>query len=103
MLIENQGDSFETLVSQNQNLNFEYLNSIFNKQNVILDDNKYKSLNITNLNNQYTNLGLLLSDECPYSIKCAIYNCSLDVLLHLIMTLLEHIQDNLLYQFFLIQ
>lgn len=74
MLIENQGDSFETLVSQNQNLNFEYLNSIFNKHNVILDDNKYKSLNITNLNNQYTNLGLLLSDECPYSIKCAIYN-----------------------------
>lgn len=74
MLIENQGDSFETLVSQNQNLNFESLNSIFNKHNIILDDNKYKSLNIINLNNQYTNLGLLLSDECPYSIKCAIYN-----------------------------
>ena len=65
MLIENQGDSFETLVSQNQNLKFETFKSIFNK---------YKSLNIINLNNQYTNLGLLLSDECPYSIKCAIYN-----------------------------
>ena len=74
MLIENQGDSFEMLVSQNQNLNFESLNSIFNKHSIILDDNKYKSLNIVNLNNQYTNLGLLLSDECPYSIKCAIYN-----------------------------
>ena len=35
---------------------------------------KLKSLNIINLNGQYTNLGLLLSDECPYSIKCAIYN-----------------------------
>lgn len=74
MLIENQGDSFETLVSQNQNLNFETLKSIFNKHNISLDNNKYKSLNIINLNNQYTNLGLLLSDECPYSIKCAIYN-----------------------------
>ena len=74
MLIENQGDSFETLVSQNQNLNFETLKSIFNKNNISLDNNKYKSLNIINLNNQYTNLGLLLSDECPYSIKCAIYN-----------------------------
>ena len=28
MLIENQGDSFETLISQNQNLSFETLNSI---------------------------------------------------------------------------
>ena len=74
MLIENQGDSFETLVSQNQNLNFETLKLIFNKHNISLDNNKYKSLNIINLNNQYTNLGLLLSDECPYSIKCAIYN-----------------------------
>ena len=74
MLIENQGDSFETLISQNQNLNFETLNSIFKKHNIKLDDNKLKSLNIINLNGQYTNLGLLLSDECPYSIKCAIYN-----------------------------
>ena len=45
MLIENQGDSFETLVSQNQNLNFETLKSIFNKHNISLDNNKYKSLN----------------------------------------------------------
>ena len=62
MLNENQGNSFETL------------NSIFNKHNIKKDDNKLKSLNIINLNGQYTNLGLLLSDECPYSIKCAIYN-----------------------------
>ena len=52
MLIENQGDSFETLVSQNQNLNFKTLKSIFNKHNISLDNNKYKSLNIINLNNQ---------------------------------------------------
>ena len=74
MLIENHGDSFETMVSQNQNLNFETLNNIFFKHNIELDNNKFKSLNIINLNNKYTNLGLLLSDECPYSIKCAIYN-----------------------------
>lgn len=74
MLRENQGDSFETMISQNQNLNFETLNSIFFKHNIQLDKSKLKSLNIINLNDQYTNLGLLLSDECPYSIKCAIYN-----------------------------
>ena len=74
MLRENQGDSFETIISQNQNLSFDTLNTIFLKYNIELDSNKFKSLNITDLNNRYTNLGLLLSDECPYSIKCAIYN-----------------------------
>ena len=36
MLIENQGDSFETLTSYNQNLTFEMLNSIFSKHNIII-------------------------------------------------------------------
>ena len=62
------------MISQNQNLKFEMLKNIFAKHNIELDDNKFKSLNIINLNNQFTNLGLLLSDECPYSIKCEIYN-----------------------------
>ena len=74
MLIESQGDSFETLTSKNQTLHFDTLNSIFDRHNIKLDDNKLKSLNIVNLNGQYTNLGLLLSDECPYTVKCAIYN-----------------------------
>ncbi len=74
MLIENQGDSFETSISKNQNLHFLSLVEIFNKNKIELDENKFKTLNIINLNDNYTNLGLLLSDECPYSIKCAIYN-----------------------------
>ena len=67
---------FPPLVFANAIISFliSFVNSIFNKHNISLDNNKYKSLNIINLNNQYTNLGLLLSDECPYSIKCAIYN-----------------------------
>lgn len=74
MLIENQGDSFETLVSRNQELTFDELNKVFSKHDIKLDDNKLKSLNIVSLNGDYTNLGLLLSDECPYSVKCAVYN-----------------------------
>ncbi len=50
------------------------MNEIFKKNKLELDENKYISLNIKNPEKQYTNLGLLLSDECPYSIKCAIYN-----------------------------
>ena len=74
MLLESNSNSFENNISINQNLHFEYLKEVFKKHNIEINDNKFKSLNITNLNGQYTNLGLLLSDECPYSIKCAIFN-----------------------------
>lgn len=74
MLIESNNNSFENNVSSVQDLHFEYLKNIFKNHNIEINDNKFKALNIVNLNNKYTNLGLLLSDECPYSIKCAIFN-----------------------------
>lgn len=74
LLIESNSNSFENNISNIQDLHFNYLREIFKRHNIEIDDNKFKTLNITNLNNEYTNLGLLLSDECPYSIKCAIFN-----------------------------
>ena len=74
MLLESNSNSFENNVSSNQDLHFEYLKDTFKKHNIDINDSKFKTLNIINLNDQYTNLGLLLSDECPYSIKCAIFN-----------------------------
>lgn len=74
MLIESNSNSFENNISNIQDLHFNYLREIFKRHNIEIDNNKFKTLNITNLNNEYTNLGLLLSDECPYSIKCAIFN-----------------------------
>ena len=74
LLIECNSNSFENNVSNIQDLHFEYLKNVFKNHNIEIDDNKFKTLNIVNLNNEYTNLGLLLSDECPYSIKCAIFN-----------------------------
>lgn len=74
MLIESNSNSFENNISNIQDLHFNYLREIFKKHNIEIDDNKFKTLNITSLSNEYTNLGLLLSDECPYSIKCAIFN-----------------------------
>lgn len=74
LLIESKGDRFESIISMNQDLHFITLEETFNKNNIELNLNKYKTLNIVDLNNNYTNLGLLLSDECPYTIKCAIYN-----------------------------
>ncbi|MEG1597838.1 MAG: putative DNA binding domain-containing protein [Bacilli bacterium] len=74
MLIDNQASKFEVMISSNQNLHFEQFYVISKEQGIEIKKDKFKSLNIINLDNLYTNLGLLLSDECPYSIKCAIYN-----------------------------
>lgn len=73
MIVDNQNTSFEIQISKNQDLHFEYIRSIFEKYNLEFD-NKYSVLNIINSDGFYTNLGLLLSDECPFSIKFAIYN-----------------------------
>lgn len=74
MLLDSINNSFENNVSNLQDLHFEYLINLFKKHNIAIDNNKFKTLNIINSGNKYTNLGLLLSDECPYSIKCAIFN-----------------------------
>ena len=79
MIIESQNNSFESMVSQNQNLHFEYLTKIFEEKGISLSDEKLKTLNIINLYDKYTNLGVLLSDECPFSIKCAIFEGKNDI------------------------
>lgn len=65
MLKENN-NSFESEVSTNQDLHFEYLASIINSKGIIFNESKYN-------NRYFTNLALLLSDECPFTIKCAIF------------------------------
>ena len=74
MIFEHTGLRFEEMISKNQELTFEYLEKKFKDNNLSFDENKYKILNIINEENKYTNLGLLLSDQCSYTIKCAIFN-----------------------------
>ncbi len=74
MIFENAGLRFEEMISKNQDLTFEYLEKKFKDNKLTFDENKYKILNIINDENKYTNLGLLLSDQCSYTIKCAIFD-----------------------------
>lgn len=68
-------DNFlENNISSNQDLHFDYLKEIFEKNNIEIDDELFKSLHIMSLSGKYTNLGLLMSDECPYTIAFEIYN-----------------------------
>ena len=74
MIIKNSNLSFETSVSSNQNLTFKYIESTFQDINIDINNkNIMKNLFITNEKGVYTHLGLLLSDQNPYSIKIAVY------------------------------
>ena len=74
MILEHSSLRFEEMVSKNQNLTFEYLQRKFKENDLEFDESKYKILNIVNDDNLYTNLALLLSDECPYTIKTALFD-----------------------------
>ena len=73
MIIESSGVSFEKNISINQDLTFTYANKVFKNKDISFGDVEKRNLGIINLDNKYTNLGLLISDQCPYSIKVARY------------------------------
>ena len=71
MIIASEEKSYESLVSTEQNLTFTYLKMIFDREKVEL---KEKTLGLINSDGLYTNLALLLSDQCPFSIKAAVFD-----------------------------
>lgn len=79
LIIDSQNIPFEEMTSKNQSLHFNYLTEIFTEKNIDINDTTLKTLNIINLDGKYTNLGLLLSDECPFSTKCAIFEGNNDI------------------------
>ena len=72
MLIESSKRSYEEEISNNQNLTFNYAIEIFEKNNIKFSKEKYKSLKLIT-DNKFNNLALLLSDQNPFTIKCAIF------------------------------
>ena len=73
MIKETDGDSFEKLRSLNQELTFNYADMIFKNTNISFGDIQKKTLGIIGEDNLYTNLGLLLSDQCVHTLKIAIF------------------------------
>lgn len=73
MIKETDGDSFEKLRSLNQNLTFNYTNMIFEKTGIEFWEVQKKTLGIIGEDNLYTNLGLLLSDQCVHTLKIAVF------------------------------
>lgn len=73
MIKEADGDSYETMRSLNQDLTFEAANKEFRASQVLFGINQYKTLNLVNADGLYTNLGVLLSDQCGHTIKAAVF------------------------------
>lgn len=73
MIKETDGDNFEAMRSLNQTLTFEAAVHEFEVRNVPFGDSQFKTLRLTNEDGLYTNLALLLSDQCGYTIKAAVF------------------------------
>ncbi len=71
MIIASEEKSFEALPSVEQDLTFDYLESVFKRAELEL---KQKTLGMLDANGSYTNLALLLSDQCPFSVKAAVFD-----------------------------
>ena len=74
MIKETTGETYESTRSLNHNLTFIQAETEFFNAGVPFSDNHKKSLGIIGQDGCYTNLGLLLSDQCEHNIKFAIYD-----------------------------
>ena len=73
MIKETDGDSFESMRSLEQNLSFEAAKKQFEKQNIPFDTAKMQTLGMIS-DGIYSNVALLLSDQCPSTIKAATFS-----------------------------
>ena len=73
MIMDTSGKSFEESRSLNQELTFDILADEMEKKNIDFGSAQMKTLKMVGADGLYTNLALLLSDQCPFTIKAAIF------------------------------
>lgn len=73
LIKETGGDSYETARSLEQQLTFEGAAAYFQKKNLSFGRQQKKTLGLINEDDMYTNLGLLLSEQCPHTIRLAVF------------------------------
>lgn len=73
MIKETDGDHFEEMRSLEQNLTFERARKEFADRNIKFGQAQMKTLGIMTQDGVYTNLGLLLSDQCVHTVKAAVF------------------------------
>lgn len=73
MIKETTGETYEDTRSLNQNLTFIQAEQEFSNAGISFGESQKKSLGVIGKDGCYTNLGLLLSDQCEHKIKFAVY------------------------------
>lgn len=76
MIKETDGDTYEKIRSFNQDLAFGHVANEMNKRGFEFGSVQMTTLGIIGVDGLYTNLGLLLSDQCLHSIKIAYFEGS---------------------------
>lgn len=73
MIIQNSGRSFEMCRSMKQDLTFDTLTAEMQSRSIVIGEAQMKTLKLIGEDGLYTNLALLLSDQCETTIKVALF------------------------------
>ena len=73
MIKDNSTGQFIAELSIELNLTFNYAKKIFSDNGIKFFQEQKQSLGLINRDGRFTNLALILSDQCPYTTKTAIF------------------------------
>ncbi len=74
MIQDSDGDVFEEMRTAMQELSFDEAEHAFKRYKVDFSEEKYIALGLRNIHdNQYTNLAMILSDQCQHTTKIAVF------------------------------
>lgn len=82
MIKESSGDVYEEARSLNQNLTFKEAEAYFAKKHLQFGDAQKRTLQLISADGTYSNLGMLLSDQCISIIKLAVFEGSRKTVFH---------------------
>lgn len=74
MILDSDGDSLEEQRCREQDLTFDGASKAFERAAVAFGREQMRTLGLVGRDGGYTNLGLWLSDQNPFEIRCAVYN-----------------------------
>ncbi len=74
MIKDSEGDVFEEMRTVTQELSFNAAERTFKRYKVDFSEEKYIALGLRNIHDdQYTNLAMILSDQCQHTTKVAVF------------------------------
>ena len=76
MIRETSGDRYEDARSLNQQLTFDETAAYFARREMPFGEKQMRTLNMVSEDGTYTNLAMLLSDQCVHTIKLAVFDGS---------------------------